>query len=371
MKEVRPHNIKKEILHRVRVLYLLFFLIGVLIVGKILYLQYGPHGAELRSRGTTITYDRVTLEANRGDILACDGRILSTSVPEYEIRMDMAAPGLSEKVIIDSTKKKKEFYFMTEVDSLAYCLAHFFGDKSKNAYKLKLLTAFESKEKNRYLLVSPRRVNHLEIQEIKRFPLFRRGPNKGGFIAKQINRRLQPHGSMAKRTIGMVNQAGTKVGIEGAFDSLLRGTNGNVLMQRISGNFWMPVPDEMNVDPVDGIDVVTTLDVDIQDVAERALRDQLELMQADWGTAVLMEVATGEIRAMTNLTRRGEGDIVDDYNYALQMNMEPGSTQKLASLIALLDDAGASLDEKFETGNGHAQIGAAKSTDTHGYGTLT
>ena len=137
---------------------------------------------------------------------------------------------------------------------------------------------------------------------------------------------------MAKRTIGMVNQTGTKVGIEGAFDSVLHGIDGNVLMQRISGTFRVPVPDEMNVDPVDGIDVVTTLDVDIQDVVEKALREQLETMQADWGTAILMEVSTGEIRAITNLTRKGEGNIVEDYNYAIGMNMEPGSTQKLASL---------------------------------------
>ena len=169
----------------------------------------------------------------------------------------------------------------------------------------------------------------------------------------------------------MVNQTGTKVGIEGAFDSVLHGIDGNVLMQRISGTFRVPVPDEMNVDPVDGIDVVTTLDVDIQDVAEKALREQLETMQADWGTAILMEVSTGEIRAITNLTRKGEGNIVEDYNYAIGMNMEPGSTQKLASLITLLDDAGASLDEKYDTGNGTAIIGRTKVTDTHGYGLLT
>lgn len=108
---------------------------------------------------------------------------------------------------------------------------------------------------------------------------------------------------MAARTIGMVNEAGTRLGIEGAFDSVLRGIDGSVMMQRVSGSFRVPVPDEMNVDPVDGIDVVTTLDVDIQDVAEKALRDQLIAMQADWGTAILMEVATGEIRAMANLTR--------------------------------------------------------------------
>lgn len=154
---------------------------------------------------------------------------------------------------------------------------------------------------------------------------------------------------MASRTIGRVNEAGRKWGVEGAFDSVLRGTDGNMLMQRISGSFKIPVPDALSVAPVDGIDVVTTLDIDVQDVAENALRKQLELGDADWGTAVLMEVSTGEIRAITNLTRKGEGKFVEDFNYAVGMNLEPGSTFKLASLMTLLDDAGASLEEPITT----------------------
>lgn len=169
----------------------------------------------------------------------------------------------------------------------------------------------------------------------------------------------------------MVNEAGTRLGIEGAFDSVLRGIDGSVMMQRVSGSFRVPVPDEMNVDPVDGIDVVTTLDVDIQDVAEKALRDQLIAMQADWGTAILMEVATGEIRAMANLTRYSDERIVEDFNYAIGMNLEPGSTEKLASLITLLDDAGASLDETYDTGDGRIVIGRAKVVDSHACGLLT
>ena len=160
------------------------------------------------------------------------------------------------------------------------------------------------------------------------------------------------------------------------FDFLRRfiektGIDGSVMMQRVSGSFRVPVPDEMNVDPVDGIDVVTTLDVDIQDVAEKALRDQLIAMQADWGTAILMEVATGEIRAMANLTRYSDERVVEDFNYAIGMNLEPGSTEKLASLITLLDDAGASLDETYDTGDGRIVIGRAKVVDSHACGLLT
>lgn len=305
-------DIKKGIFRRVRVLYALFFFVGMLIAGKILYLQYGPKGPALRNKGTTITYERVKLEADRGDVLACDGRILATSVPMYEVRMDFAANGLIDSV------------FLRDVDSLAGSLSSFFGDKSKGAYKLMLVNAFRNRKKNRYTLISPRRVNHLEIKQIAKFPLFRLGQNRSGFIARQINKRMLPHGRMAARTIGMVNEAGTRLGIEGAFDSVLRGIDGSVMMQRVSGSFRVPVPDEMNVDPVDGIDVVTTLDVDIQDVAEKALRDQLIAMQADWGTAILMEVATGEIRAMANLTRYSDERVVEDFNYAIGMNLEPG-----------------------------------------------
>lgn len=267
----------------------------------------------------------------------------------YEVRMDFAANGLIDSV------------FLRDVDSLAGSLSSFFGDKSKGAYKLMLVNAFRNRKKNRYTLISPRRVNHLEIKQIAKFPLFRLGQNRSGFIARQINKRMLPHGRMAARTIGMVNEAGTRLGIEGAFDSVLRGIDGSVMMQRVSGSFRVPVPDEMNVDPVDGIDVVTTLDVDIQDVAEKALRDQLIAMQADWGTAILMEVATGEIRAMANLTRYSDERVVEDFNYAIGMNLEPGSTEKLASLITLLDDAGASLDETYDTGDGRIVIGRAQS----------
>lgn len=352
MQEKRT-DIKKAILRRVRVLYMLFFMAGIAIVGKILYIQYGPSGDDLRKQARTITYERVAIEADRGDILARDGRILATSVPTYEIRMDFAAQGLPDSV------------FNRQVDSLAYCLAGFFRDKSAAAYKNMLVNAHSNKSKNRYVLISPFRVNHLDIKEISSFPIFRRGTNRGGFIPVQINQRLRPHGSMAARTIGMVNQSGVKVGIEGAFDSVLRGVDGNVLKQRISGSFWIPVADDLNVDPVSGIDVVTTLDIDIQDVAENALRRMLELADADWGTAVLMEVATGEIRAMTNLTRSGPGRITEDFNYAIGRNTNPGSTFKLASLMALLDDAGASLDETYDMPGGTARIGPVTVTDSH------
>ncbi len=352
-------EIAREILRRVRWLYVLFLLAGVAIFGRVLFIQYGPSGDELRAKARRITYERVDIEAERGDILARDGRILATSIPTYEIRMDFAAAGLADSV------------FRKHVDSLAYCLSSFFGDKSKAAYKQMLMSAYQRRKSNRYKLIAPRRVNYLEEKTISRFPILRLGPNRGGYISVQVNQRLKPHGSLADRTIGMVNRSGVKLGIEGAFDEQLRGTDGNTLMQRVSGSFKVPVPDALNVEPVNGMDVVTTLDVDIQDVAETALKKQLDLGEAEWGTVVLMEVATGEIRAMSNLHRKSEGVFVEDFNYAIGRRMEPGSTFKLASLITLLEDGKLSLDKQIDCEGGRARVGRRVVVDDHKENVLT
>lgn len=344
---------------RVKVLYVTFFLIGISIAGKILYVQYGPDAAELRRKAHKITFERDTISAARGDILSHDNRTLATSIPEFEVRMDFAAEGLTDSL------------FLKNVDSLSARLASFFGNKSAESYKAMLTEAYKDKYRNRYKLISPRKVGLFEIKEIRNFPLFKLGPNRSGFIDREVSRRIRPHGTLASRTVGMINESGTKVGIEGAFDSMLRGVGGSVMMQRISGNFKIPVPDPFNMDPVNGTDVVSTIDVEIQDVAETALRRRLIDADADWGTAILMEVETGKIRAIANLTNKREGGVVEDYNYAIGMNIEPGSTFKLASLITLLEDAGASLDEVYDVGLEPRAIvkgQTKKISDTHYYG---
>ena len=353
-------EIKKDILTRVRILYVFFIVVGLTVFGRVLWIQFGPEGEDLRSRGDEITYARDTIRADRGDILAVDGRILASSIPTFDIRMDFAAHGLTNEV------------FDSKVDSLAYRLASFFKDKSVAAYKTKLVNARRNKAKNRYTQIIPRRVNYLELAEIRKFPILKLGQNKGGIVIVPVSRRIYPHGSLALRTIGSVNESGTKVGVEGAFDETLRGTNGNTLMQRISGSFQMPVQSADNVEPVNGLDVVTTIDVDIQDVAERALKQQLDQYYANWGAVVLMEVETGEVRAMANLTRKSEGVFVEDLNYVVGRNLEPGSTFKLASLITLLDDGKMNLDDQVDTGNSiTTNVGGAKITDTHNYGKIT
>lgn len=355
-------RVKEEILGRARWLYILFVFIGLLIIGRILYIQYGPDGADLRQKATdSRSYKEEKVEAKRGDILSHDGKVLATSIPTYEIRMDFNVEGVTDEV------------FDSKVDSLARCLSLFFKDKSARDYKDILTNGRRNPEKNRYVLLSPRRVNYLELQEISRFPLFDLGRNKGGFIAVQVNRRVRPNGNLASRTVGMTNEDGVKVGIEGAFDRELKGVDGSTLMQKISGSFWIPVSSKLNREPVNGIDVVSTLDIELQDVAEKMLKEQLESADAIWGTAMLMEVATGEIRAIANLKKQPSGQYIEDYNYGVGMSMEPGSTFKLVSLMAVLDDAGANMNETINTGDGVAMIGKAKVVDSRrgGYGTIS
>lgn len=351
--------IKEAILRRVKVLYILFLLLGLMVVGKVVWIQAGSEGRVLRDLSDKYSYRTEVIDGARGDIYSDDGRLLATSIFYYELRMDMAAGGLTSEL------------FLQNVDSLSLCLAQFFGDKSYAEYKAELLKAHA--QKKRYHLITRRKINFLELQQVKTFPLFRLGANRGGFMAVETNRRVYPHGSLARRTIGFVNQSGVKLGIEGGFDDYLKGTPGRTLKQKIAGNFWTPIASDQNIEPVDGLDVVTTLNIEMQDMVQRSLREWIAEAEADWGCVAVMEVATGEIKALSNITRRSDGKLVEDYNYVIGMSMEPGSTFKLAALIALLDDAHIPLSTSIDTEDGETQIGYVKVIDSHagGFGRLS
>ncbi|MEE4197436.1 MAG: penicillin-binding transpeptidase domain-containing protein [Bacteroidales bacterium] len=352
-------SLKKEIVWRVGVIYLFMLVFAMLIVGKILYLQFIDANTWVE-KAQKLTLKDITVESNRGDILADDGRLLASSVPYYEIRMDTRSTGMD-----DGT-------FARGVDSLAICLSRLFNDKSAAAYKRELVTARKNGE--RFHLIR-RRVNYNQLKALKTFPIFRRGRYKGGFIALQTNIRIQPHVNLASRTIGYTTQGveGNIVGIEGAYDKELKGVEGVRLMQRIQGNVWMPVNDGNEVEPKDGMDVVTTIDVNVQDVATNALLKQLLKHEADHGTAVLMEVKTGEIKAIANLSRTDEGIYKETYNYAIGESTEPGSTFKLASMIAALEDGYVDPEDTIDTGEGEIMYYDKKLTDSKhgGYGKIT
>lgn len=353
-------SVKREILFRFGLVYVLFILLGLAILGKILHIQL-VEGNRLRSLAKTITYKDITIEPNRGDICAIDGRLLATSVPYFEIRMDLRAAGLTDEL------------FNANIDSLAISLSDFFGDKSRYTYKSRLTNARKFEKNNRYYMVAPRQVNYLELKEISKFPIIRLSANSGGFIPVQVNRRIKPHASLASRTIGMVNEDGAAVGVEGAYDHVLRGKAGLSLRQRTSGNAWVEVSSSMQVEPEDGMDVITTLDVTLQDVAEKALRKQLAKHDAEHGSVVLMEVKTGEVKAIANLRRNSDGTFTEAFNYAIGEGAEPGSTFKLALLIALLEDGYVSITDTIDTRKGQMQYFDKLITDTKegGYGKIS
>jgi cell division protein FtsI (penicillin-binding protein 3) len=275
--------------------------------------------------------------------------------------MDLRAAGLTDEI------------FYANIDSLSIRLAQFFRDKSRYTYKTGLVNARKFGKNNRYYSLGTRLVNYLELKEIQNFPLLRLPSNVGGFIPVRVNQRIKPHVSLASRTIGVVNENGVAVGIEGAYDHILKGKAGVSTRQRTTGNIWVDVNSSVQVEPEDGMDIITTLDVTLQDVAEKALRLQLGKHEAEHGSVILMEVSTGDIKAIANLRRNPDGTYSEAFNYAIGEGAEPGSTFKLASLIALLEDGYVTLDDTINTGNGVIQYYDQTVTDSKkgGYGELS
>ena len=313
-------NGKKVILIRVYIAFFLVFLLGATIIGKIIKLQVvdAPALRQLAyNRNTRI----IDIQPIRGNIYAADGSLLATSIPRYELHMDMMVDYVDDE------------YFKENIDSLSWCLAHFFGDKSAGQYKLELKTARRNQE--RYYLLK-RDVNHTELKEIKSFPIFRMGRYKSGLIVVEKTRRELPFAQLCRRTIGYINEDSSMVGLEAAYNNYLSGKNGSRLMQKTSGA-WIPVNDENEMDPKDGQDIFTTLDVNFQDITENALCRALVTNGAEHGCAIVMEVGTGKIKAIANLTHDGDGTYKEKYNYGIGASTEPGSTFKLASVMALLE----------------------------------
>ena len=360
----KPKDIRKEIYNRSLYLYYIFLAIGLIIVGRMLYIQYSAEGYALREEGKGYkSFGIRNTPAKRGNILSFDNRILATTIPLFHIHMDFAAEGLPDES------------FREGVDSLAICLSAFFKDKTPRDYRDSLIRWHA--QGLRYKRITPRRVNYIELKEVSSFPILRRGRNRGGMLVDTLQQRVFPHGDLARRTIGRVNESGALYGIERSFNDQLKGIDGKTAVQKISGNFWMPIQDESNIDPIDGYDIVSTIDIDVQDVAETMLKQQLIKHDALWGTAILMEVNTGEIRAIANLAKNESDSItyIENYNYAIGSNLEPGSTFKLVSLMTLLDDAKANINEIIDTEDGTAYIGSAKvkvsDTKRGGYGKIS
>jgi cell division protein FtsI (penicillin-binding protein 3) len=351
-------TIKQKILLRLGIIYLMFGGLVLFILFELVKLKIFE-ASKWEEKAKTLESSSIVIEANRGNILDENGKKISLSVPSYRIYMDLRAHGLTSAV------------FNAKIDSLAICLSQFFGDRSASYYRNDLIRARRNGE--RYHLVHPRKISYIELQEVREFPIFRRGRNSGGFIPQQYDERRLPFGSLAARTIGKLygdRSKGGMVGLERAYDNVLKGTNGVSTWKRIAGS-WIP---EEEIPPHDGKNLITTLNIELQDVAEQSLLHQLQLHDAHHGVAILMEVETGAVKAMVNL-HRSEPDVYieDHFNYAVGEAVEPGSTFKLASIIAALEDGEVRLTDSIDTGNGAYRYYDRIMRDSHhgGFGKIT
>lgn len=342
---------KRDILWRVYLVYFALALFAGAIVAKVVYIQFAEKD-ELMRKAHEQEIEYFTLEATRGNILARDGSLLAISVPTFEVRMDVNSELISDKLFHD------------KVDSLAMCLSGLFGDKSKNEYR-KALTEARS-EGNRYLLIHYH-VTYPELTALRKFPIFRLGKYRGGLIVIRKSSRVMPYEDLARRTIGFENQEkGYFVGLEGAYSEYLSGRDGKQLKRRINNGDWIPVADKPDIAPQDGLDILTTIDVNLQDVAEQSLLRNLEENQAFQGCAILMEVSTGEIHAIANLRYDPkDGRYKEIYNYAIGESVEPGSTFKLASVIAALEDRKATVNSLIDVGDGSVTYYNRTMKDVH------
>ena len=352
-------NIKKEILVRVRVVFLLITLVCLAITYSIFNLQFNQ-GDYWTSKSKKNNLQRLKIKASRGNILSDDGSILATSLPFYKVAFD---PSVPEKKL-----------FSKKIDSLSYLLSGFFRDKSKESYKRMILSVKENG--NRYILLNRRKIDYQEKKIISNWPIFREGRLKGGIIFEKIDERYRPFSKLGYRTIGSVdeNNRGT-VGIEYSFNSFLNGDDGEALHQKIAGNYWKPIYDGTETSPKNGYDISTTINVNLQDITENALLNGLITNDADYGSVILMDVKTGEIKSISNLSKNKNGNYNEVYNYAIadQGMHEPGSTFKLASILAYLEDSNASIYDSLDTGDGEMKFYSEimKDHKPGGYGKIT
>ena len=331
---------------------MLVFFIAILV--RVFNLQY-VEGDAYRKLAKEKTVRQKTVYANKGNVYASDGNLLATSMQSFDIFFDVSLA-------------VRRGVFDENVKQLSEDLSSLLGESSSYYYK-KLLQA--KRKRTSYLSIA-KNIGYVDYLKLKTFPIFKLGKYGGGFMAKSRKRRVHPIGKIAERTIGYKDYRG-EAGIEGAFADYLKGENGVRLEKRIAKNKWKAVSNFNQKDPIDGLDVVTTLDVNIQDITHHALLRQMEYFKADHGTAVVMETATGEVKAIANLGRTSKGKYFEKRNYAVWESHEPGSTFKLASLMADLDDRFIDTSTVVDTEKGKFYVHGSKVEDSHrgGYGKIS
>jgi len=331
----------KKILTRLYIVSVCLFLFAITVVVKLVSIQM-VHGNKYKEMAHQRTERLFTIAPNRGNLYSDDGSLLATSVSRYTIRFDAVTVKSSD--------------FEEGVQPLCDALANLFGKPS--AYYEQILRKAKA-NKNRYTLVA-RNLDYSDYMAVKAFPLFNKGPNRGGFIVEQKTVREHPLGKIAERSVGYErfdeNGYVTRVGLEGAFGYYLRGIEGKRLKQKIAKGQWKPIGLDNIVEPKDGYDVVSTIDINIQDIAHHGLLTQLEKYKADHGCVIVMETKTGEIKAISNLGRTEDGKYYERLNYAIGESHEPGSTFKLMSLVAALEDKKIDTSTVIDTEKGRWKI---------------
>ena len=352
----------QHIATRAWVLFACFALFGLAIVVRMMLVQLNPDYAA----GNAMLPQLQTIEPERGRIFSAEGHLLAASVPRFDLHWD--------PTVINTEAERTEF--LTELPGLAAACANEFGKRTAAEWRDFLLDAHQAGN-SRYVAIA-RNIEWDRRQAVEDFPwISDRNRNRSGFMFTEKPRRDKPFSPLANRTIGLHRPEGNSVGIEAAFDTALSGKSGERWMRRIHGNYWIPATDDFVREPEPGLDVRTAIDLRTQDVASDALQAQLDHHKAQWGCAVVLEVATGNVVALANLERDAEtGRCTESYNHALGTAVEPGSSFKLASVMAMLESGRISPLDTIDTGDGafHPARGCPKMTDTShpqgGYGPL-
>jgi cell division protein FtsI (penicillin-binding protein 3) len=309
----------------------------IAIFGKAIYIQQ-VQGSHWRSMSDSLHQHIDSIEAERGTIFSEDGQMLSTSIPQFDLFIDFRVEYLHEKSGV---------HFREHVDSLSYYLADLFKDQSQDSYKKMLRQAYRDNEAYFEL---HKKTTYREYEQLRNFPLFKEGRYKSGLIVNERNIRLNPYGILAFRTVGLDRES-SKVGLEKTYDSILKGREGKQWVRTIAGGVKVPITDDYIIEPETGKDIVSTIDVFIQEIAENALMKMMEKNDAEHGCALVMETKTGKIKAIANLGRKSTGGYWEDFNYAISPT-EPGSTFKLATLMALLEDKKITLNDMVDLEGG-------------------
>ena len=359
----------KKTMPRFFVVIVLMCVFGVYVLGNAAFLMFTQSDYWERV-SKKLVKENVSIPAKRGNILAADGQVMASTLPEYRIYMDYVASDKDPKVAA-TLQHWRDSMLVEKIDSIADGLHQIFPDQSAEHFKKHLLKGKKLRRRN--WKVYSRRISYIQYKECKKLPLFNCSPFKGGFYCQEFKQRKQPYGSLASRTLGAVyaSKDSARYGLELAYDSFLRGKPGISHRAKVRST-WLPIVDEP---PVDGCDIVTTIDVSMQDAAEKALVKQLKDIDGEVGVVVLMEVATGDVKAIVNMTKCSDGVYREVKNNAISDLMEPGSTFKTASMMVALEDGKIKKHDRIETGNGlwemHGRVMKDHNWRRGGYGNIS